>query len=972
MNLKLLNRFFGAAVFIITAFVYFSTVQPSVSFWDCGEFIASSFSLQVPHPPGTPFFIILGRIFSLIPFADNIALRVNTVSVLSSAFSILFLYLIAVRLIQNLRIEKNTTAFDTIVTYCAAAIGALSLAFSETFWFNGVEAEVYATSTFFITVVTYLIVLWNDKADEPGSERYLILIAYLIGLSTGVHLMSVLAAVPIIMVIYFRKYVTDDELLKKSGYLFLIHSAIVVAVAFVLWAGITGQTPPMPEDYKAVDNKFVMMALFVSVVFMGIFYKKVFTRNSFYIPILFGGVTLVAYYPGMVKDLPKLISAIAGNNVVFDITVMVLIILLLVGLIYYSYKNKRFTLSLASKCLLFAILGFTSYSMIIIRSNQDTPINLNSPKTFSELESYLNREQYGDFPTFQRRFSQEDHQTEIYTSYSSDLDFLWSYQMNHMFNRYLLWNYAGNSSTVQDAPVDWSVLWGIPFLLGMFGAFYQFKRDWKMGAVFLLMFIFQGYLTAFYQNQQEPQPRERDYFYVGAFFVFSIWIAIGIRGIIDLLTVYFKEQKLLKPVIVGLLVVFTLLVPAKMISANYHKNDRSRNFVPWDYSYNMLQSVEPNAILFTNGDNDTFPLWYLQDVEGVRRDVRIVNLSLLNTPWYILQMKNNTPHGSLKVPMSMTDQQVERIGYARFTGKTEFLPLSDNLLTKFAVTDSTIIANKGLSWNLQPTLNFGSFKGLRVQDLAVLDIIKSSNWERPIYYAVTCSDDSKIGLDNYLKMEGLAFKLVPEKRPGRLEFVNEKAMVEHLFNNSPETYSTTYKPGFRFRGLNDSTIFFDDNHVRLTQNYRNSFLRLALYYLNNKRDFPKVIEVLDRMELVMPRKNIHMDPRLLFDLGSIYYSAGGAKQYQSLAKEIEAYALKQLELNPMDVQSYYNPYRLLLDTYENLREYKKALEIANRLKSYFPNDKNVLEMIAKYTALSNLPASELNKLQFDVQDSVKK
>ncbi len=953
MNLKLLNRIIAGIVFFIAAFVFFSTAQVSVSFWDCGEFIASSYLMQVPHPPGTPFFLMLGRVLSLIPFAENIAYRVNTISVLTSAFSVMFLYLIIVRLLDKMLKTENENVFKSIVTYVSAAIGALSLAFSQTFWFNAVEAEVYATSTFFIAIVTWLIIVWNDKADEPGNERYLLLITYLIGLSTGVHLMAVLAAVPIIMIIYFRKYVNDDIELLNSSYLFLVHAAIVAIVAIGLWAGLTDQQPPMPEEYKAVDQKFVMSALFVSVLFMGAFWKKVFKINSIYIPIIFGGIYLVAFYPFMVKKIPALISAIGGNVTANDITVFFLLLAVIAGLIYYTNKINKPTLNLIFKGVLFAILGFTSYTMIIIRANQDTPINLNSPKTFTELESYLNREQYGDFPTFKRRFSQEDHQMGIYTDYSSDLDFLWRYQTDHMFLRYLLWNYAGNSSTVQDSPVDWSVLWGIPFLVGLFGIFYQFQKDWKMGSVFMVMFIFLGFLTAFYQNQQEPQPRERDYFYVGAFFVYSLWVGLGVRGIIELFYNYFSKNSFVKPVTVALLLFFAVLIPGKMYAANYFENDRSRNYVPWDYAYNMLQSVEPNAILFTNGDNDTFPLWYLQDVEGVRQDVRIVNLSLLNTPWYILQMKNTTPHGALKVPMSLSDEYIQNIGYIRFTGKMESIPVPEDVLKNYPNADSSVKANKAIEWMLKPTLNFAQFQGLRVQDIAVLDIIKSSEFKRPVYFAMTCSDDSKLGLDDYLIIEGLALKLVPEKRVGRLEFVNEKATVAALFNPDQNSWSKTYKPGFRFRGLNDSTIYFDDNHLRLTQNYRNAFLRLALYYLNNKRDNANVIKVLDRMDEVMPYTVIRMDPRLMFDVASIYFAAGGTKQYAKYAKEIEAYALKQLEINPRDVESYYNPYRMLLDTYENLGEYNKALNIVNRLKNYYPNDPTIVDMEKRYTAMLN-------------------
>jgi len=236
--------------------------------------------------------------------------------------------------------------------------------------------------------------------------------------------------------------------------------------------------------------------------------------------------------------------------------------------------------------------------------------------------------------------------------------------------------------------------------------------------------------------------------------------------------------------------------------------------------------------------------------------------------------------------------------------------------------------------------------------------MKTSEWKRPIYFAVTCSDDSKLGLDDYMIMEGLAFKLVPQKRKGRLEFVNEKAMVEQLFNANPSAYSKTYKPGFRFRGLNDSTIYFDDNHVRLTQNYRNSFLRLALHYMNNKQDYAKVIQVLDKMEEIMPYKVIRMDPRLMFDLASIYYGAGGMKQYTKLALEIEKYAWAKMETDPTDVQSYYNPYRMLLDTYENLGQFNKALEVVNRLKVYFPNDPTINDMIQKYTAMSKNPKTD--------------
>lgn len=662
MNEKKLYRFTGLAVFIVSLFVLLLTMQPTVSFWDCGEFIASSYGMQVPHPPGTPFFLMLGRLFSMIPLAENVGLRINMLSVLSSAFTILFLYLIAVKVIENFKGKKYESTLDAMFTYLAAAIGALSFCFSETFWFNAVEAEVYAASTFMIAFITWLMILWNERADEPDNEKYLIMIAYLMGLSTGIHLMSLLAMVPVFMTVWFRKYITDEEQLRKTAIYFAINALVGLVVAIFIWMSETGNTPPNSETYKAFDTRFVSIVGVVTLIVIAFLNKKIFHWNSFYIPIILGGIALFAVYPGFVKYVPWIVYGISGNSFTVNIILVVVAVTLLAYFIYWTGKNEKKTLNLLFKCFAFAFIGYSTYAMIMIRSNQDTPINLNSPKNMESLYKYVNREQYGDFPTFKRRFSQEPHQQEIYTKYSSDFDFFWSYQMNHMYNRYLLWNYVGRVSTDQDAGVDWSKLFGIPFIIGLFGAYYHFRRDWKMASIFLIMFIFLGWMTAFYQNQQEPQPRERDYFYVGAFFVFSMWIAIGVQGVMDLIREQMKKSNSQKPVMAFSVVLLFALIPLNMMRVNYHINDRSKNYVPWDYSYNMLQSVAPDAILFTNGDNDTFPLWYLQNVEGVRQDVTIANLSLLNTDWYITQLKNTRPFNSQKVPMTLTDEQIKDIG----------------------------------------------------------------------------------------------------------------------------------------------------------------------------------------------------------------------------------------------------------------------------------------------------------------------
>ena len=979
MNHKVIHKIIAALVFLITLFQFLMTVQPSVSFWDCGEFIAASFSLQVPHPPGDPLFLILGRVFSMIPFGANTAYRVNMISVFASAFSTLFLYLIVVKLIENYRGKEPRSLLEIISTYIAAAIGALAFSFSDTFWFNGVEAEVYASSTFLFSFIIWLMLLWNEKADDKNNEKYLFMIAYLIGLSTGVHLMSVLAIVPVVMVIIFRKYVRDDETCKKSTYIFLGHSAIVLLVASMLWAGQKSATVPSPEEYKAFDSKFLWIMIGISAVYMAAFWKKIFNRNSFYLPLIIGGIALMVAYPGVVKLLTEGVRYIGGDDIAIDVIVIIAIFAILGYAIYWSVVNKKATLNLVFISLLFVILGFTSYSMVIIRANKHTPMDENEPDDFSELVSYLNREQYGDFPTWKRRYSAEPTQQVVYTNYSSDLDFLLRYQMDHMFNRYLFWNFIGRKGWVQDDGVKWGQLYGIPFLIGLFGLYFHFKKNWKMATVFLVMFIFQGYLTAFYQNQQQPQPRERDYFYVGAFFVYSIWIALGIKGLIELARDYIKKSSISSVATYAILGLGILFIPFNMARTNWFTHDRSKNWVPWDFAYNLLQSCAPEAILFTNGDNDTFPLWYLQDVEGVRRDVRIANLSLINTPWYIRQLKDEEPYGTPKVPINYTDEMIDNLQPVRWNPQNVSIPVPPDILQKYTVIDtsiespvpksfvekygimdSTIIKTGKLTWRMNNTISYGDIKAVRVQDLMVKDIVEANKWQRPIYFAATCSEDSKIGLQDYLITEGLASRLIPVKRRPNMEFVNENIMQRDLFDENPG-FSKTYKPGFKFRGLNNKSIFFDENHDRMVQNYRSSFLRLALFYLYNDKNKQMCIKTLNKMDQVMPASVVYMPMYMDFELSNTYWAAGAKEKYQILAKKLEKEARERIDTNPNDVEGYYNPYRVLAEIYDNLKEYNKAVDLFTKLQSLYPNDQGVRNELMRYKRLLSMQDSVLKK-----------
>ncbi|MBD3411261.1 MAG: DUF2723 domain-containing protein, partial [Ignavibacteriales bacterium] len=705
MDYRLTNRIVAGLVFLVSLIVFLSTVQPSTSFWDCGEFIAAAVSLQVPHPPGTPGFLIVGRVLSMIPLVENVGLRVNLISVFSSAFSVLFLYLVAVKLIETYR-GKPKNLVEGLATIIASATGALAFAFSDTFWFNAVEAEVYAASLFLFAASAYFMMRWNERADVPGSERYLILIFYLLGFSAGVHLMAVLAALPVVMIVYFRKYIEDDEQLKQTAYILLGHVGLLLLIAMVMWAGETDSQPPTQEYFNDFDSKMKIIFAVVSVGVVIAFWKRLVARNSIYIPIVVGSIALAIIYPGYVKVLPTFIESIAHES---STTALFIIALVMGGMgygAYYAYKKRKALMHTAFLAFLFAFLGFTTYTMVIIRANMDTPLNMNTPKTYTELLSYLNREQYGDFPTFKRRFATEPHQMVVYQNYDSDLEFWWRYQMNHMMTRYLLWNFAGRASWYQEdganvAPFNSiaetiarplglkfggtvaTSLWALPLLLGIFGAYHHFRKDWKMATVFMLLFILMGYLTAYYQNQQQPQPRERDYFYVGAFFVFGVWIALGARGLVELATEKAKNEKTRTALAAAILALAFVVAPVRMLQANYYTHDRSENWAPWDYAYNLLQSCAPNAVLFTNGDNDTFPLWYLQDVEGIRRDVRIANLSLVNTHWYIKQLKNQAPYGAEPVKMRWTDAQIDQLRAVQWEPRKMSMPVPARAYQEF-------------------------------------------------------------------------------------------------------------------------------------------------------------------------------------------------------------------------------------------------------------------------------------------------
>jgi hypothetical protein len=828
-------------------------------------------------------------------------------------------------------------------TYLAAALGALTLSFSDTFWFNAGEANYFAASTLLYSSSLWLMMVWYEKADEPGSERYLLLIAYLAGLSAGLHLMSVLTILVVGMVVILRKQVTDDKRCQESFYVVLLHAAVLFITAAILWSGEKSTQPPSQELIDGFESKFKIAMVLVSAAVLVVFRKKVFNRNSYYLGFLVGGVSLAVVFPGIIRYLPTLLLNVAGDHLEAGLLVLVGVLALGVFAASWAYKKQYTVPAFALTAILLAILGFTTYTMIVTRANTTLPMNENHPNSFKKLVSYLNREQYGEFPMFKRRWSSEPEKAGIYASYSSDLDFFLRYQMDHMFNRYVGWNFIGRVSHDQDAGVDWKMYYGIPFFLGLFGLFTHFRKDWKMASVFLFTFVLMGYLITYYQNQQQPQPRDREYFYCGAYFIFSLWIALGVRGLLDLVLEAIQVESLAKIGFAIVLVGCAVLVPARMFQKNYFENDRSKNWVPWDFAYNMLQSCEKDAILFTQGDNDTFPLWYLQDVAGVRRDVRIVNLSLVNAPWYILLAKNAQAYPEAKpVPMNIPDYQVANIQPSIFEPRYVDLPISKAVVDQYreqkgVVLDTSVTNHGKITFFMKNTLQYGKTKAIRVQDIAVYDIVLANEWKRPIYFASTCSPDAKIGLDEYLWFKGLAWQLEPVK-VSRVSYGLDAPALEANLMHEVEGFSKTPQTGFKFRELANPKVHFDENTLRIISNYRSAFRALAANYMNMEKNAQKASAVVDRMETLMPQSKIPYGWQYAWEMVSFYHALGRPEKERQLADEVETACLGMIDRGEVEMNSYYNPYRALIDVYEFTNQHAKELNILRKLQGLYPND----------------------------------
>lgn len=899
MNFKHLNRYIALAIFFLTLFMYRMTAQSSVAFWDCGEYAATSPALEVPHPPGAPLFTLLGRIAMMTPYVHSPALRINLISALTTALAIMFLYLIGVRVISRWKGFPEDSQ-GAIVVFGSAAIGAFILSVADSVWFDAVESSLFATALFFIAFILWLGMLWFEKADEPGSQKYLLLAAYAMGLSIGVHVLSILVFFIVALLIYFRYHEFD----RNS---FIKFAIITILAFFVIYPGIV---------------KWIAAILHGDIQF-GPFNIK----HSLLIQLIPPGMVIVAMYGA-----------------------------------YKAQKAKRWILSTSLMAGLFIVLGYTTYTLVYIRSNAHPPINEDNPSNLKNLVAYLNRDQYGSQPMFwPREWSPEPKYRAGFEKYGSNIGYFVGYQLDHMYLRYLGWNFIGRAGDIQDAPVafisspkGWyngragypARYFAIPFLLGLFGLWYHFKKDWKFGLTFLSMFLVFGLALVIYFNMQDPQPRERFYFYVGSYFVFALWAGIGASGIIDYVVTKIKEKRTKTLTMAGTVAILFAIAPLNMFAQNLYTHDRHGNFAPFDYSYNILQSCKKNAILFTNGDNDTFPLWYLQEGLGIRTDVRIVNLSLANTNWYDLQLKNERPHGAEKVPISLTNEQLQNIEPIQWKTRTFKIPVPDSVYKAFGISDTSITHKGYMQFTMKPTLNYGDVKAVRAQDLLVQNIVQTNDWKRPVYFAVTVAPGNFIGLSPFLQMQGLALQLTPVKNtsPATEDYALNRKIMSECYLHVPKRAYRHQHYGFLFTNLSDPNIYYDDNVRMLTLNYRYGFMRLAEYFAG-EADSNRAVATLDTMEARIPTEVIPMNYKVLSDVARLYYSMDAMKQFHKYAAIVETGALEAIKENPDNVRSYYNPYRILLGLYQEEDAYQKSIDLLQKLQAMFPNQKGISQEI---------------------------
>ena len=709
----------GIGVFLVALGMYLRTMAPTVSFWDCGEFIACSYILGVPHPPGAPLYVLLGRLFSLLPFHE-VAWRVTLMSAVSSALGVWCVYLCGVALARRSLGGHSLRPFGDgrdVGVIAGAAVAALSLAFSYTYWFNAIEAEVYGYSILFTCLGLWVILYWEGTPHGAGNDRWLLLLAYLFGLGGGIHLLCLLTVPSLLLLAWFA-----DAKLRR-----LIVLVLLLGGWGLLW--------------------------------------------------------LKALGPG------------SGSNSAIGLG--------LAGMLYYLYRDDRRSFWLVLGVVVLFVLGYSTYGALYVRSGLNPAIDENDPETLSAFIKFLNREQYGT----------ESQLLGMLQGRAPRAFQFWHLQMKYFFQQFpLSWlEVVAPFRRATEGAMESVSISLVPYLLGLFGAAWHALRDWKRFAAVLLLFVVMGFGLSLYLNMPDPQPRERHYVFGGMFFAFALWMGLAWTGLVEAAREALRGRW--RGVLVGLSLV-GLLVPAGIGARLFDERDRQGDHAAYDYAYNILQSCDPNSLLFTNGDNDTFPLWFLQEVEGIRRDVRVINLSLLNTGWYIKQLRDREP----RVEIRYSDEYIDSV----------LTDTEDADLWQRYWEEPQQVSAAGLEWELAAPPGYNV---LRVQDVMMVKIIDWNDWQRPVHIAITVPVENQVGLEPFLQLTGMTYRVASERDPG----VDREGLERNL------------RQVFRFRGINDPTVYRDENTTRLLINYRASLVHLADIY---KRDGEgeKLVELVEWAE----------------------------------------------------------------------------------------------------------------------------
>ena len=1040
---RLVDNLMGWITFAIAAFVYCSTVEPTASFWDCPEFITTAYKLEVGHPPGAPFFMLTGNLFTqFVSDPTKVALMVNIMSALFSAACIMFLFWSISHLTRKL-VGTNgqiSTLGQLITVEASALTGALIYTFSDTFWYSAVEGEVYAYSSLFTAVVFWLMLKWEDHADEPHSDRWLIFIAYLTGLSIGVHLLNLLCLPALVLVYYFRRYPNANargSLIALAGSFALVAAVLYGIVPGIVKVGgwfelLFVNTLGLPFN----TGMIVYMILLVGIVLWSIRETTV-QRNRLRMNLSYlfsvGMLGIPFYSHGL-------------TSVFVGILVLALLYFVLNRQVNKTHWISARLMNTSLLCMLMIMIGYSSYAVIVIRSSANTPMDQNSPEDIFTLGSYLSREQYGDRPLFygqqytsqvkyksdgqyctpvskqgapvyQRKEKASPEEKDRYIIQRYDIDYVYaqnvlfprmyserhaadyeswlggvkgntvpydrcgelvqvkvptmfenirfflSYQVNFMYWRYFMWNFAGRQNDVQGHG-EWehgnwitgipfldnlrlgdqsklptelrenkgrNVFYCLPLILGLIGLFWQLFRNTKENRgegekqfwVVFFLFFMTGLAIVIYLNQTPVQPRERDYAYAGSFYAFAIWCGMGVAGVAEALRRVLRNENLCAG-----LSCLCVLVPIQMAGQTWDDHDRSGRYTCRDFGQNYLQSLDEgkHPIVFTNGDNDTFPLWYCQETEGLRTDARVCNLSYLQTDWYIDQMKRPA-YDSPAVPIHWSRlQYVEgtREGVAVRPGMLEQVinyykddpaamrealgdnpyelrniidkwVLNDNPDLQIIPTDSIVFAvdkeavrrsGMMLAGDSIPDFMHISLKGKRAvykSEMMMYEMLAQCNWERPLYVATTVGPDNYGSLGNYFVQEGLVNRVTPFNTKANGQNMDTDRMYDNMMNK------------FKFGGLDKPGIYLDETVMRMCYTHRRAFAQLALRLLQEGKT-DKVAKLIDYAEQVISPENVpHNYPSGSLDLARVSLRVKKADHAINLSRAVAQGACEYIE-----------------------------------------------------------------------------